>query len=201
MTLPGRYFDALYAESADPWSFESRWYERRKYDLTLAALPKRLFRNGFEPGCSIGVLTERLAERCERLLATDVSERAVTAARERLQGRRGLRVERRSVPDEWPAEEFDLVVLSELGYYFDQAGLSCLVERAVGSLSSDGVLVAVHWRHPVEDYPLGGDEVHELIRDRSGLTGLVEHVEPDFRLDVLGHPGTPSVAAAEGLAG
>ena len=48
-------------------------YEREKYDATLAALPLRVG-SAFEIGCSIGVLTRRLSERCDRLLAVDVAD-------------------------------------------------------------------------------------------------------------------------------
>ena len=41
MSLTGDYFDRMYAGAADPWGFGSRWYEQRKYALTLAALPGR----------------------------------------------------------------------------------------------------------------------------------------------------------------
>lgn len=199
MTLPAAYFETLYATSGDPWSLDSRWYERRKYDVTLASLPKTRFRNAFEPGCSIGVLSQGLAARCERLLATDVSAVAVDATRRRLRDCRNVTVEQFSVPTEWPKGEFDLIVLSEIGYYLDRPDLEALVDRAVASLSVDGVVIAAHWRHPVADYPLSGDVVQDTIRNRSGLRSLVSHVEADFRLDALGGPGVPSVAAAEGL--
>ena len=59
------YFDDMYSDNPDPWGFESRWYEQRKYALTIAALPEPLYRSGFEPGCSVGVLTSLLAPRCK----------------------------------------------------------------------------------------------------------------------------------------
>ncbi|MFE7421819.1 hypothetical protein [Rhodococcus sp. NPDC057529] len=59
------YFDAMYAASPDPWGFGDRWYEQRKYALTLAALPRPRYRRAFEPGCSIGILTAALAHRCD----------------------------------------------------------------------------------------------------------------------------------------
>jgi len=199
MTLPPAYFDSLYAKSADPWSLSSRWYERRKYDVTLASLPKPRFRNGFEPGCSVGVLSQGLAARCDQLLATDVSAVAVATTRERLRDCPNVTVEQSSVPTQWPKGEFDLIVLSEIGYYLVRSDLEVLVDRTVASLSADGVVAAVHWRHPVADYPLTGDTVHEIIGTRVGLQSLVSHVEPDFRLDVFARPATRSVAAAEGL--
>src|SRR5665213_696736 len=67
------YFESMYASDPDPWNFATSSYEQRKYAHTVAALPNEHFCNVFEPGCSIGVLTELLAPRCERLLATDIN--------------------------------------------------------------------------------------------------------------------------------
>ena len=78
----------LYRDGADPWSFETSAYEARKRAVTLASLPHGRYRRAFEPGCSIGTLTEQLADRCDRLLAADVSERAVARNRARLGGAR-----------------------------------------------------------------------------------------------------------------
>ena len=80
MIVEPAYFDRMYAASADPWGFTSRWYEKRKYAVTLAMLPREHYQDAFEPGCSIGVMTEQLAPRCCRLLSCDVSEAAVQAA-------------------------------------------------------------------------------------------------------------------------
>ncbi len=200
MSLGHGYFDEHYARSADPWSFDTRWYEQRKRALTLAALPSPRYADAFEPGCSVGVLTADLAARCDRLLASDISEAAVGLARTRLAGHPGVRVERLAVPREWPdGRRFDLVVVSEVGYYLDHADLSLLVERTVASLTPGGVVLACHWRHPVADYPLPGDAVHDRLRGHPGLTVLAAHSEADFLLDILVAPPAVSVAAREGL--
>jgi hypothetical protein len=68
-SIPARYFDDLYAGERDPWEFETSAYEQAKYDATLAALPRPRYRRGLEIGCSIGVLTARLAGRCGSLVA------------------------------------------------------------------------------------------------------------------------------------
>ena len=86
-----QYFDRLYAEDPDPWGFEDRWYEHRKYDLTMAALPEPRYRSGFEPGCSIGVLSERLADRCDSLLVCDHMTEPLERAVARLQSRPQVR--------------------------------------------------------------------------------------------------------------
>ena len=192
-------FDQIYANSDDPYGFLDSWYERRKRALTMAALPRETFRRAFEPACSIGMLTELLAPRCEELLAADGTARAVELARQRVAGLGSVRVEQLRVPDDWPSGTFDLIVLSEFGYYLSADDLDTLVDVAVRSLSTDGVLVACHWRHPVDHHPLGGDYVHGRLRNRSGLTVLAEHIETDFLLDVLVAPPLVSVAHREGL--
>ena len=198
MSLPTEYFDQLYAADEDPWGFRSRWYEERKYALTLAALPRRRYRAGFEPGCSIGILSAGLVTRCESLLSTDVAEAAVEKARAAAPG---ARMERRRIPDEWPDEQFDLVVLSEVGYYLDRPTLERLVDATIAGLEPGGDLALVHWRHPVEDYPLDGDTVHAAFAGRPELSRTVAHEEADFRLEIYARvpPAARSVATREGL--
>lgn len=200
MSLPGAYFDRIYAGSDDPWGFESRWYERRKRAVTSAALLRERYGDAFEPGCSVGVLTAMLATRCDRLLATDVSARALRLARARLDGVPGVELAELAVPDEWPSgRRFDLVVVSELGYYLDPPALDRLADLCAGSLAIGGELLLCHWRHPVADYPMRGDEVHERVRARTGLEVAVSHVEPDFELEVLTADGARSVARDTGM--
>ncbi|CAN5309971.1 SAM-dependent methyltransferase [soil metagenome] len=188
--LPDEYFHAMYARDPDPWGLASRWYERRKYALTAASLPAQRYRSAFEPGCSIGVLTRLLAERCDRLLATDVAEAALAQASARTADLPHVTVERRAVPDDWPSGTFDLVVLSEVGYYQRPPGLDRLLRRAVAALRTGGHLLAVHWRPFVADYPLTGDQVHAALADRAELGGLVRHVEERFVLEVFERSGS-----------
>ncbi len=195
-SLGAGYFEAIHERRADPWGFESRWYEQRKRDVTVASLPDESYATALEIGCSIGVLTEQLAGRADDLLAVDVSAAAVERARARLGDR--ARVEQADVLAAFPAGAFDLVVLSEVGYYFGRDGLSRVLDSIEASLTADGVLLACHWRHPVDDYPLTGDEVHEVIRERE-LTLTVEHIERDFVLGVF-RRDPRSVAERTGLA-
>ncbi len=199
-SLPAHYFDDFYGDDVDPWGFETRWYEERKRALTLASLPRSSFRSAFEPGCSIGVLTAELAGRCDRVLATDIARQPLAVARRRLATAPHVELRQLPVPAEWPPGRFDLIVLSELGYYCSSADLDTLIRRSIDSLTDDGTLVACHWRHWVAAYPLTGDEVHRRLRAAPELALLAEHVEADFRLDVFQRPPLRSVAAREGLA-
>lgn len=184
MSMPAGYFDALYQHSEDPWGFRRRWYERRKRELALATLPRQRYAYIFEPGCSNGELSVALAERCDRLLSCDISARATALARERLAAFPGAEVRTARLPEEWPAGPFDLIVLSELGYYLGEADLQRLIQRCLDSLSADGALLACHWLHPILDCPLDGRQVHRLLHANLPLQRAVRHEESDFLLEL-----------------
>lgn len=184
------YFEELYARDADPWSFRTSEYERAKYDATLAALADLVpVARALEVGCSIGELTARLAPLCDELVAVDCSATAVARARERLEGVAGVRVEERCVPDSIPDGPFDLILCSEVLYYWDPSLLRAALGQLRGRLAPGGALVAVHWRGPVRHYPLGGEDVHRMLAAEPGglLRGRsVDH--PRYLLDRYDRP-------------
>lgn len=199
--VPGSYFKDMYAVTTDPWHLATRWYEQRKYSCTLAVLPNRRYRNGFEPGCSVGVLSESLAQRCDRLLCVDRMSTPVTAAVDRLAGSPHVRVERRAVPRDWPRDSFDLIVISELAYYFDTVDRDLLWDKVVSTLEPEGTLLAVHWRPRVAEHATDGDTVHAELARRPELAKVSGYADADFLLDVYQLASTPvlSVAHRNGL--
>lgn len=199
MTVRPDYFDRVYAGVDDPWDLRGRWYERRRRAAVLAALPRERYRRGFEPGCAVGALTLGLAQRCDELLAVDRHERPVAAAAEALAGLGHVRVARMDVPAQWPDGSFDLVVLSEIGYYFAGDDLARLADLAVASLRPGGTLLGCHWRHPAPDHAVPGDEVHRVVAAQPGLLPVVRHTEEDFVLDAWTRGAVASPARAEGL--
>ena len=199
MILEPAYFDQMYAESADPWGFTSRWYEKRKYALTLAMLPRERYDHAFGPGCSIGVMTGQLARRCARLLSCDAAPAAIKAAEARIVGHPGVRVEQRVLPDDWPDGDFDLIVFSEFLYYFGGPDLQRILDLADAALRPGGTLIAVHWRAPVPEYPRSGDNVHDVLAGQGQLSRLAEHREPDFIAEAYLKGPLISVAQATGL--
>jgi SAM-dependent methyltransferase len=112
-----------------------------------------------------------------------------------------VRVEQRQIPAQWPAGRFDLIVFSEILYYFGDGDLDRVLDRAVRALQPGGTLLAVHWRHPVAEYPGTGDDVHQVLAARPGVARLVSHTEPDFLAEVYTRTGAVpiSVAQATGL--
>jgi SAM-dependent methyltransferase len=182
-SMPRSYFDEMYHSDPDPWQFESSWYEQRKYELTMAALPERRYRSAFEPGCSVGVLSSLLAERCDQLLATDIVPAVVQRALDRCQRFSGVRVEVRAIPERWPTGPFDLVVLSEIAYYFDVSRLNEIMAQVLATTSEGATVVGVHWRGTT-NYPLTGDEAHAVMASTPGLEARSRYVESDFVLDI-----------------
>lgn len=188
MSLPVSYFEGLYARDPDPWSFEQSTYERAKYDATLAALPRARYRNALEVGCSIGVLTARLAQRCDALLAVDGAASALDTARRRCAALPQVVIRSAWVPGCWPESDkpFDLILLSEVLYYLDQTDIGLVARHILGASSPDADILAVHWTGAT-DYPQSGDAATECFT--AALGPRVRQLRHDrhsrYRLDLL----------------
>ena len=185
-TLTPEYFDKVYAANDDPWDFTTSEYEAGKYAATLAALPRENYKNAFEIGCSIGVLTEQLAARCEKLLAIDVSEKALEQAKKRCANLPNVRLRRMSIPNEFPDEIFDLILISEVGYYLAPADWLMAMEKVFANLAKGGQIALVHWTPPVHDYPQTGDAVHDSFAEfaTGKMRNLKSFQKEKYRLDV-----------------
>ncbi len=179
------YFQRLYMEDADPWRFATSSYEHRKYAATLAAVGSEVGKV-LEIGCSIGVFTQQLALRSRAVLAVDIAETALAAARERCAAQQNIEFRQMELPDELPDGRFDVIVLSEVGYYWTLPDLDRFVDWLRAALAPGGRLVLVHWTGRT-DYPLTGDQVHDRVVARSEkfLCVIQRAVETAYRLDVL----------------
>ena len=192
------HFDALHRASADPWGVHQRWYEERKRDLLLAALPRRHYRQGFEPGCSVGGNSRALAERCDSLTISDASQVALDLARANLADLASVRLEHWRFPEQWPDAPCDLVVIAEFGYYLDEDAVDRFLALAPGKLADEGHLVMCHWRQPIPDAVMNGDSLHALAHERFGnrLLHVGGWCDTDVRIDVWQRGGDPSVHQA-----
>ncbi len=179
------YFEERWASSEDPWEHATRWYETRKYRLTVDALPRPHYRRGFEPGSGAGVLTSLLAPRVDELVSMERHPRGAAATQARCRHLPGVQVVTGAIPHDWPDGEVDLVVLSEVLYYLNAATLQSTLDHAAASLEPGGHLVAVHFRPVVEEHTWNGDEVHEWLLDQPGWAHLTRILDEAFVLDVL----------------
>ncbi len=147
-------------------------------------MPQQTFDDALEVGCSIGVLTARLAPRCRRLLALDVAEAALARARVACPE---VRFERRRIPQAWPPGRFDLILLSEVLYYLDPDGIRESAKRAAHALQPGGCILMVHYLGET-DYPATGDQAAGQFLDEAAAFGLTPGFAsrtPGYRIDRL----------------
>jgi protein-L-isoaspartate O-methyltransferase len=164
-----QFFDLKYIAEEDPWHFSSSAYEQDRYATTIRALSGRRYKRAFEPGCSIGVLTAWLSSICDEVHATDISPVAISRAMQRCRGLANVVFECAALPAALPEAVFDLIVLSEIGYYFDDQQLKQLTSNLARRVEHGGVVVGVHWLGVSTDHLLAGDQVHEILRATDGL--------------------------------
>jgi SAM-dependent methyltransferase len=182
-TTSRAFFEHMYQNEVDPWKFASSNYEGERYAAIFKALRHSRYKHVFEPGCSIGVLTSHLASICGKVDAIDISPTAVERARARCSVLANVHIACSTLPHQIPSGMFDLVVLSEIGYYFEEERLREVLDILIGRMQTRGTLLAAHWLGSSPDHVLSGDRVHEIV---GGIAGLIrEHSElhSGFRLD------------------
>jgi len=184
-SIDADYFEGLYRADGDPWGFATSAYEHAKYDATLAVLGTERSHKALEVGCAIGVLTARLAAVCDRLLAVDVSDTALAAARRRCADLPNVELARISLPAEPLEGPFDLIVLSEVAYYWDDADLSRMGDLLRRMTQPGGRVLLVHWTGET-DYPQTADAAVEALALAAGPDFSVALADraAEYRLDL-----------------
>jgi len=183
-SLDARYFDDVFTGDDDPWSLASSPYEAAKFDATIAAIDNRRYRSALEIGCAHGVLTARLAPLCDTLTSIDISLRAVQLARSRCAALPNVTITRCSFPAETPDGAFDLVMLSEVVYYWNDADIERAAAAIRASATPDCRIMLVHWTGDT-DYPQTGDAAVTKLRDRLGGLAVERAERTDaYRLDL-----------------
>ena len=177
------FFEAKFRAAADPWNFAGSPYEQARYDAIMVALAGRRYVRAFEPGCAVGVLTERLAAICDAVVACDFSPTAVQRARERCHDLPNVTLRSAVLNAETSLRGFDLIVLSEIGYYFKQHAWTEMVAHLAGSMDKGATLLASHWLGHSKDHRISGDAVHEALRTSPLLRVTHEERHEAFRLD------------------
>jgi SAM-dependent methyltransferase len=179
------YFETMFQNTDDPWDLENSAYEQAKYANTIAALRGRSYARAFEVGCAKGMLTQELAPLCDKLLAIDVSSTALKAARARCAVVPQVGFANMVFPRQAPEGTFDLVVLSEVAYYWDDRDLQAAGAWLRKHLAPGGDMILVHWTGET-DYPQSGDDAVEKLQ--TALEGVTEVVTteryPEYRLDL-----------------
>ena len=184
-SLDAAYFENMFRGDQDPWDLETSAYEAAKFDSTIAALEGRLYNRVFEIGCAGGTLTRKLAPATADLLAVDISATALARARRRCGDLPQVRFAEMAFPKETPHGSFDLIVLSEVAYYWDRADLALAASRLEQLLEPEGNLLLVHFTGET-DYPTSGNDAVEALALALGCQMEVIRAETHdrYRLDL-----------------
>jgi SAM-dependent methyltransferase len=154
----------------------------------LDTLTRDRYQIAYEPGCSIGEFTALLATRCERVFASDLSGTAVAAARRRCGACPNVTVTVGALPADLPEGYFDLIIFSEIGYYFSAGELRRVASLLHERLLPQGELMAVHWLGRSVDHILHGDEVGRILTQVLGERAGQRRIENGFRVDLWRRP-------------
>jgi len=161
------FFDSLYrsSPSGDPWDFDRSRAEQRRQREVLDVLGVATFERGLEIGCATGQLTRRLAARVRELVALDTSARAIEVARRTCARSSGVELRVAHAPDDLTGADrgFDLLVVSDVGYYFSEDALGALLEDLVDRSVPGATLLAAHWTGDSPDHVLDAATVHRVI--------------------------------------
>ena len=186
-------FDLLYRESIDPWGFDlpQYRYQKRKYDTLVTLLPDRRFGETLDLGCGIGFMTERLAKRSDRVLGLDVSQVAVSAARERFAGQPAVSFDQADVMN-LPTSldgRFDLVVVADVLYYLQPMSnglLKQVASRIAGLLRPGGLcLLANHFFFDVDPDSKLSRRIHQAFAWSPSFNSISEHRRPFYLATLL----------------
>jgi hypothetical protein len=123
-----------------------------------------------------------LAPLCRQLLATDLSPTAIDRARERCAAWPQVTLRCESLADAQP-RSWDLLLLSEIGYYFTPRVWRFIAERLIAGLPAGSMVLASHWLGHSPDHTMHGDEVHGILLDRQDVHLIHSERHTKFRLD------------------
>ncbi|PNU03663.1 SAM-dependent methyltransferase [Novosphingobium guangzhouense] len=184
-SMPPEYFEAMFLGTPDPWDLETSAYEQAKYRHSIEALGARRYAAGLEVGCAKGVLTRSLAGKVASLFSLDVSGTALRAARRRCADLDHVGFANMRFPAQAPDRDFDLIVLSEVAYYWHDDDLAQTGVWLQEHLVPGGDLLLVHWTGET-DYPQDGDEVVNKLHAIVGKQVSVSIAERrmHYRLDL-----------------
>lgn len=167
-TYSHHWLNEFYTNTVDPYHFDGTSYEAGKYEHTMRLLAGRRFANALEIGAAEGVFTKILAPLCTSLLALEVADAAVARARERLAGCDNVTIVQAALPNQMPDGRYDLIVASDVLYYFPQDVVLELLARFEERLLPGGVLFVLDYLGDFRQSMLGRD-VHVLLKKHTTL--------------------------------
>jgi len=162
------YFEHIY-RNEDPYGTVTDPLSDDKRDDIIAAVEGKGFGRTLEIGSGEGTLALRLADHVESLTLTDISDRALRRARERLADKTNIETRRVDfVADPLPGG-FDLVVCQESLVYAKKEDLPAVCDKILGAIEDGGTVLLLHPRSIHDDESgleykdIGAKTVHEVF--------------------------------------
>lgn len=168
-----RFFERRFRRP-DPWNYDQSPYERRKYELMLAILPRRGYRRALDLGCAEGLFTRRLVDSgvAQEAIGVDVSSRAVARAQARCADLARVEFHHLDIRTSLPEGEFDLVFCSEVLYYLGYWRIRSVAEKLAEKVLPGGHVVLV------SAWP-AARVIHRPFLRHPAFKLVAEHVERD----------------------
>ena len=135
-----------------------------------------------------------LAERTDSLVATDISEVVLEAARRRLAeaGHDRVAFRQADLPDGVPAGPFDTIIASELLYYLRADEVSEAATRLANALAPGGRLLTAHTRGYFPRHAISADHAARLVDRARGLRSVRRWGGSELRVDLFERVSTES---------
>jgi SAM-dependent methyltransferase len=175
-----KHLNKFYEGKEDPFNFQSP-YETEKYAHTMRLLDGKTYKNALEIGAAEGIFTEMLAPHCTSLLGIELADVAVKRAKSRLKGLKNVSFIQATLPHDMPDGIFDLIVASDVMYYFPTDVLKDVMSRLEDALEPGGILFSLHYHGDI-GAPNVGASVHAFMKNRAACElvheEMVENVGP-----------------------
>lgn len=188
------YFELKYLRG-NPYRVEANPLEIEKFNHAFDIMKEKRYDNILEIGCGDGYLLERYSPLSDRVLATDISGSALKMAKERLRGEKHIEFRQFDLIKDDIDEKFDLVICSEILYYFTLDQLKTVVPKILNYLKKNGNLLSIHIRSLNDDtlgFPykaFGAKTIHNLFEASGGLRTLKREILENYEIVLYQNTG------------
>ncbi len=139
------YFERIYSEKNDPWDY-LRTVQQARYQTAIRyiddACQQEKIATALEIGCSEGMFTRLLAERCNKLLALDISIIALERAKAKCEKFTNIDFQEWDLSRDVLTETFDLVTIMDvLEYFYRPSSLRNVRDKIVSFVKPGGYLL------------------------------------------------------------
>jgi 2-polyprenyl-3-methyl-5-hydroxy-6-metoxy-1,4-benzoquinol methylase len=132
-------------ETPDPWAITPVFYEREKYDrsLALALIWRKSCQTALEVGCSVGAFSQMLASHFDEVTAIDVSKAALSGAARHNHAANNIRFVHGDLRSLKLDRQYDLIVCAEVLYYIREKDAETVCRQLERHLAANGIILMV----------------------------------------------------------